>query len=1387
MRKLLARYWIAVILGAATAIVAGGWLLSQYMKMQAAARAQEDVKATFEQVRARLDAEVNNHVLAVQRMAERSQRRPDLPEEEWKYNATQALGDFPGLVSLAWLNIQPGKEPTPDNLEILYSLPTPNATATNKLHLVVRKDRFALLAKMLATRTQQFTDPVNFGESGRGFAVYVPAVKSDGTLIGVAMGIFKLDETMNQVFRRLVSEEQSITVKDGYQPVYERGRPKLRPQDWDYSGDISILNSKWRLVIWPDPQRNSLGDQLSGILMLGSALLAALVSGTIYWLASRPVEAQPQVVFKSGTRSHTNGTDRRRLNEKVRVWEAAIMAISEPILVLESEKIALGGTPVLFANEAFTNATGWSTADLQGKTPRVFFGAVEAKEVAENLRPEEGERREYTHEQVLESKDGRRLQGEFHWKPVLDDLRRCTHWIMLAKNLRPEGVAAPAVAPGESEAIVPQSIGSGIDVLANVLAATPLAAVVTNMEGHVTHWNHAAEALFGYRTEEVVGKEPPFEVTEGAEAASALLENPDKPWREMIQRKSKFGDSMQLEATTTAVRDGSGDITALLSLFHTAAPAVAAAPASTPDSDRERHFGMLVENVADVLAVLDASHQIRYANPAAQRVLGYAPEQLAGKPLRSFVAAGADPLEAGLTSALHAETLPMEPALLSVKQPDGSTREVEYVLSRMQNAPFLLMSLRPALSRATAAPAADNSITLRLLEEAPDSIVLLDANDNVLWMNRLAAELYKTPLADCLGKSGDLLLKSWIQAPDQSALKEAIDEIGFWKGEIRQISPDGRELVLDCSSCAIADENGKRIGVVTINRDITLLRSAEEALRHAEDKMNAPASTGSWDWDLQNDRILVSRNLQSRLGYQSAGMSAVASEWFDLVHPDDRPTLYARIEQHRTGAIDRLVHDFRLRTQEGDWKWMKADVVARRNESGQPLRIIGAISDINDQVLADDELLLGAFTDKTTGLANEKLFLEKVSMLQDMVRRGMGKRFALLHINLDRFKVVNENVGRRAGDQALGVVAERLRSLLPGNAELARLEGDTFGILQPGIDAAKEGVALAQQILQAMKPPVEVQGRGFYLQASIGVLNGPLEKGGVKELLALASETTARAKAEGRGRFALHGQPQPAARPALTREEFLRALEQRQFELRWQPVVMLLSGEINTLCAELVWRHPSLGLLAGEQFLHAAEATGAIDQLDQFLLSEAASEVVRLRRLYPEAVEARRLTIRPSMRHLAADKSMIQLVSAAAQAGLPLHHLILDLNENILTMPGASEVLTRMGRVHAQISLRDPASSRMLLSRLSELPFDTVCLCGALLETLGSNEGEQAFTQLLQQAARHGVRVMVDGVASLEQVARLRDLSTPLARGRYFSAPLTTTELQELLNRRPRW
>jgi diguanylate cyclase (GGDEF)-like protein/PAS domain S-box-containing protein len=550
------------------------------------------------------------------------------------------------------------------------------------------------------------------------------------------------------------------------------------------------------------------------------------------------------------------------------------------------------------------------------------------------------------------------------------------------------------------------------------------------------------------------------------------------------------------------------------------------------------------------------------------------------------------------------------------------------------------------------------------------------------------------------------------------------------------------------------------------------------ALRESEERYALAqhgANDGLWDWKLDTNEIYFSPRWIRMLGYTDNEIWSDPEDWFGRIHPNDQARVRAQLAAHCKGSTAVFSSEYRIRHKNGHYIWMLSRGMAVRNEEGIAIRIAGSQTDITE----------GKIADTLTELPNRVYLMDKLESAVAAKGDAGAVPFAVLFIDLDRFKVVNDSLGHAAGDQLLVGIAQRLRSSVRGqglsgrlagsSSTVVRLGGDEFAVLVEGIANRDDAVVVAERILGNLASAFYLEGRQVFATCSIGIAMS--SSGDTPEdLLRNADTAMYYSKVRGKGRYEVfnQGMRERAIARIEIEKDLKKAIKARQFVLYYQPKVSLHDRRIMGFEALVRWNHPSRGFLFPGEFIPVAEETGLILPLGRWILREACRQMAAWHNSTGRA-PVLSISVNISYKQLADPHLARDVESVLAETGLDPESLRLEVTESSImeNAPMAIATLRRFKELKIGLEIDDFGTGYSSLSYLRQLPFDTLKIDQSFVKELGTTgDTSEIIHTILQLAQSLGMDAVAEGVETKDQLTRLTAMGCSLGQGYYFSKPV---------------
>jgi diguanylate cyclase (GGDEF)-like protein/PAS domain S-box-containing protein len=511
------------------------------------------------------------------------------------------------------------------------------------------------------------------------------------------------------------------------------------------------------------------------------------------------------------------------------------------------------------------------------------------------------------------------------------------------------------------------------------------------------------------------------------------------------------------------------------------------------------------------------------------------------------------------------------------------------------------------------------------------------------------------------------------------------------------------------------------------------------------------------------------------LGYSEPRemMSAVIDIGAVLYVDPERRAEFVRILRER-GRVTEF--ESQVRRKDGSVIWISENARAVRKADGGLDYCEGTVMDVTQRKRMEDQLIHGALHDSLTGLPNRTLLMERLGRTLERSRRKPGTMFAVMVLDLDRFKMINESMGHQQGDRMLVAFARRLEAFVPPGTTLARLGGDEFGMLVEDLKDFNHATILADRLQEALSMGFDLDGQEIYAAASIGIAVGSALTLGPPDLLRDAETAMHRAKAAGKGRYEVFDvSMHTKAVQMLTLETDLRkALERMEFRLHYQPIVSLEDSSLMGFEALIRWIHPKLGMVSPADFIPLAEDTGMIIPIGRWVLWQSCKQLVEWQRVF-ENGKALTMSVNLSGKQLQDMDLVRQIQAILKETGLDSKSLKLEVTESaIMENPErAAAILTNLRDMGIHLSLDDFGTGYSSLSYLHRFPFHNLKIDRSFVSKMEAGDKDAEIVKVINSLAKNlGMDVVAEGIETEGQWALLHRLACAYGQGYFFSKPL---------------
>ena len=622
--------------------------------------------------------------------------------------------------------------------------------------------------------------------------------------------------------------------------------------------------------------------------------------------------------------------------------------------------------------------------------------------------------------------------------------------------------------------------------------------------------------------------------------------------------------------------------------------------------------------------------------------------------------------------------------------------------------------------------------------------------------------------------------------------------VRFWSSTAdtaAQPAANGNWNDLNASLIKLHERTRQRLNELKASREAVQRQSAANQ-RVAEHLKRAQriARVGSWEWDRTSHRVVFSEEVFRLLRIDPAQFRPSTAALDELIHEDDRRAFRRWFLNIASGGVPHGL-DLRVRARDGDLLHLHVLGEAIRAED-RTIGVVGTVQDATERTQSIQQIHRLAYYDVLTELPNRSRFHEKMAETLDVARRT-SKSFAIMFLDLDQFKRINDTLGHHVGDDLLRIVAQRLTRVLrvddsgaparakPLERDVCRQGGDEFIVLLNGVSSEEQAARAANRVIETLAQPITIGTQEVFVSASIGIVLYPRDGDDLDALLRNADVAMYHAKSEGRNRYAFYhdSMRQATARRLSLEHDLRRAIEHEQFELHYQPQIDMQSGRITGLEALVRWNHPTLGMLWPQHFIGVAEESGLIGAIWEWVFVSA---LIQHNAWRQEGLPPLTIGVNLSSTQFADNGLAARVKEIATVVGVPMQHVELELTESALVhdFDGAQATLSELRAMGVKIAIDDFGTGYSSLSYLRRLPFDKLKLDHSFTIDAVENESGAAIARAIIAMAQHlNVTVVAEGVETQQQIDTLTAMGCTTMQGYLLSRPLSVSAISQLLHR----
>ena len=690
----------------------------------------------------------------------------------------------------------------------------------------------------------------------------------------------------------------------------------------------------------------------------------------------------------------------------------------------------------------------------------------------------------------------------------------------------------------------------------------------------------------------------------------------------------------------------------------------------------------------------------------------------------------------------------------------------------------------------TRKPLEESDCLLRtVVESLNDGVIITDLEDCILHVNSRMAKLVGCSVAEMVSQPAYQFfsaIEGWLQFHTGRSDQDRQKFYGWKEGQLKR--KDGRKFWAEINATPLSTDEGEPIGTLITFKDITERKWLEEYLRLLESVVvNA------------NELVMISQAeptedpLSLRIVYvNDAFLRVTGHTSADVIDKSAQLLLGAQTSVKELDRIRASLLNFEavkaeliLYHKDKTQFWVDLNTVPIRDEQGQVTHFISVMREVTERKQVEEQLRRNAFYDSLTGLPNRLLFMERLEQTVTRSRQNADQQFAVLFLDLDRFKVINDSLGHLIGDQLLIAISRRLEACVSREDTVSRLGGDEFTILLEHIQNLEDVKKIAERVHKALSTSFNLNGHEIFTSVSIGITLSTTKYELPEDLLRGADIAMYRAKASGRACHEVFDTEMHTRVVKLLQLEndLRRAVERQEFFLNYQPIVAIATGKITGFEALVRWQHPEQGLVSPVKFVPMAEETGLIIPIGQWVLREACRQMKAWHTAFSDQPPLS-ISVNLSSRQFAQSSLIEQISQILADTGLDAHHLKLEITESVImeNPDSAMDMMLQLKAMGLQLSVDDFGTGYSSLGYLYRFPMDLLKIDRSFISRVDvDGEKLELVRTIITLAWNLGMDVVAEGVETTKQLAQLRALKCEYAQGYLFSEPVSGADAEKLI------
>ncbi|WP_070000342.1 putative bifunctional diguanylate cyclase/phosphodiesterase [Cellulosilyticum sp. I15G10I2] len=586
-----------------------------------------------------------------------------------------------------------------------------------------------------------------------------------------------------------------------------------------------------------------------------------------------------------------------------------------------------------------------------------------------------------------------------------------------------------------------------------------------------------------------------------------------------------------------------------------------------------------------------------------------------------------------------------------------------------------------------------------------------------------------------------------------------------------ELSANNEELI------ALEEELRHQFDELEVNRNA--LSISEQRYKLAVEG----ADCGIWDWDVENHIYYFSQRWKTYLGYEADELDNTFKAWIDLIHPDEKKDALNRVRHYIRSKEDSYEDVYRMRCKDGSYRWILSKGKAIWNPKGRLIRVAGSHTDISEQKRVEERLNSLVYYDALTQLPNRLSFEEKVTKLITNKRRA-HKKFALLYMDIDNFKNINDTLGHLAGDMLLKHIADILKEHIQKPDLAARLSGDEFAVIFENINDRQEVITKIYKLLKYLRTPWHLYNQQFFISFSIGIALYPEHGSDLPLLLKHADMAMYAVKKNMKDNycFYLHEMEEQSLKHITMVNELRQAIDNEEFVLYYQPIMDLANGDLIAVEALIRWIHPIRGMISPMEFIPLAEETGLIYTIGKWVLKTA---LMQKKYWEDQGYPPVKMSINVSGKRVTQDELIDEIRQVLSETQIKSDEIQMEVTETAVMedIKASTRILKQIKDMGIKIALDDFGAGYSSLTYLQKLPIDIVKLDRDFIKNISSQgQGNVIVESIIKLTHELDLEIVAEGIETNEQLEFLKINKCDYGQGYLFSRPIPKEKLEQLLS-----